>query len=68
MTVNILEFEKPIAEVAEKIAALQLAASDNPELLPQIDKLKSKKSVLTKKIYSKSVSYTHLTLPTIFRV
>ena len=53
MTVNILEFEKPIAEVAEKIAALQLAASDNPELLPQIDKLKSKQSALTKKIYSK---------------
>ena len=52
MTVNILEFEKPIAEVAEKIAALQLAASDNPELLPQIDKLKSKKAALTKKILS----------------
>ena len=53
MTVNILDFEKPIAELAEKIAALQLAASDNPELLPQIDKLKSKQSALTKKIYSK---------------
>ena len=53
MTVNILDFEKPIAEVAEKIAALQLAASDNPELLPQIDKLKSKQAAMTKKIYSK---------------
>ena len=53
MTVNILDFEKPIAEVAEKIAALQLAASDNPELLPQIDKLKAKQAALTKKIYSK---------------
>ena len=53
MTVNILDFEKPIAEVAEKIAALQLAASDNPELLPQIDKLKSKQAALTKNIYSK---------------
>ena len=53
MTVNILDFEKPIAEVAEKIAALQLAASDNPELLPQIDKLKSKQEALTKKIYSR---------------
>ncbi len=52
MTVNILDFEKPIAEVAEKIAALQLAASDNPELLPQIDKLKSQQASLTKKIYS----------------
>ena len=37
MSINILEFEKPIAEVAEKIEALQLAASDNPELLPQIE-------------------------------
>ena len=57
MTVNILEFEKPIAEVAEKIAALQLAASDNPELLPQIDKLKSKQMALTKKIYSKLTTW-----------
>ena len=57
MTVNILEFEKPIAEVTEKIAALKLAASDNPELLPQIDKLKSKKAVLTKKIYSKLTTW-----------
>ena len=53
MSINILEFEKPIAEVAEKIEALQLAASDNPELLPQIDKLKSQQEALTKKIYSK---------------
>jgi acetyl-CoA carboxylase carboxyl transferase subunit alpha len=53
MSINILDFEKPIAEVAEKIAALQLAASDNPELLPQIDKLKSEQAALTKKIYSK---------------
>src|SRR5210317_1090449 len=53
MSNNILDFEKPIAEVAEKIAALQLAASDNPELLPQIDKLKSEQAALTKKIYSK---------------
>ncbi len=57
MTVNILDFEKPIAEVAEKIAALQLAASDNPELLPKIDKLKSKKAALTKKIYSKLTTW-----------
>ena len=57
MTVNILEFEKPIAEVAEKIEALQLAASDNPELLPQIDKLKSKQVTLTKKIYSKLTTW-----------
>ena len=53
MSINILEFEKPIAEVTEKIEALKLAASDNPELLPQIDKLKSQQAALTKKIYSK---------------
>ena len=53
MSINILDFEKPIAEVTEKIEALKLAASDNPELLPQIDKLKSEQAALTKKIYSK---------------
>src|SRR6056300_1129737 len=53
MSTNILDFEKPIAEVVEKIEALQLAAIDNPELLPQIDKLKSEQASLTKKIYSK---------------
>ncbi|MDA8613726.1 acetyl-CoA carboxylase carboxyltransferase subunit alpha [Gammaproteobacteria bacterium] len=53
MSTNILDFEKPIAEVVEKIEALQLAAIDNPKLLPQIDKLKSDQASLTKKIYSK---------------
>jgi acetyl-CoA carboxylase carboxyl transferase subunit alpha len=53
MSNNILDFEKPIAEVVEKIEALQLAAIDNPELLPKIDKLKSEQASLTKKIYSK---------------
>ena len=53
MSTNILDFEKPIAEVVEKIEALQLAAIDNPELLLQIDKLKSEQASLTKKIYSK---------------
>jgi len=53
MSTNILDFEKPIAEVVEKIEALQLAAIDNPELLPQIDKLKSEQASLTNKIYSK---------------
>ena len=53
MSISILDFEKPIAEVAEKIEALQLAAVDNPELLPQIDILKTEKLALTKKVYSK---------------
>ena len=57
MSTSILEFEKPIAEVTEKIEALQLAASDNPELLPQIDKLKLKETALTKKIYSRLTTW-----------
>jgi acetyl-CoA carboxylase carboxyl transferase subunit alpha len=36
---------------------LQLAASDNPELLPQIDKLKLKETALTKKIYSRLTTW-----------
>ena len=57
MSISILEFEKPIAEVTEKIEALQLAASDNPELLPQIDKLRIKETALTKKIYSRLTTW-----------
>ena len=57
MSISILEFEKPIAEVTEKIEALQLAASDNPELLPQIDELKLKETALTKKIYSRLTTW-----------
>ena len=57
MSISILEFEKPIAELTEKIEALQLAASDNPELLPQIDKLKLKETALTKKIYSRLTTW-----------
>ena len=57
MSISILEFEKPIAEVTEKIEALQLTASDNPELLPQIDKLKLKETALTKKIYSRLTTW-----------
>ena len=36
---------------------MQLAASDNPELLPQIDKLKLKETALTKKIYSRLTTW-----------
>ncbi|MBD63051.1 MAG: acetyl-CoA carboxylase carboxyl transferase subunit alpha [Gammaproteobacteria bacterium] len=57
MRINILEFEKPIGEIAEKIEALQLAAADNPELLPQIEKLKLQKTSLTQKIYSKLTTW-----------
>ena len=53
MSISILDFEKPIAEIADKIDALRVAAVQNPDLLPQIDKLKIEESVLRKKIYSK---------------
>jgi len=57
MSINILEFEKPIGEIAEKIEALQLASADNPELLHQIQKLKSQQAALTKKIYSRLTTW-----------
>ena len=57
MSITILDFEKPIAEVSSKIEALQLAASDNPELLPQIDKLKNQETSLREKIYSKLTTW-----------
>ena len=57
MSITILDFEKPIAEVSSKIEALQLAASDNPELLPQIDKLKTQEISLRQKIYSKLTTW-----------
>jgi acetyl-CoA carboxylase carboxyl transferase subunit alpha len=57
MSITILDFEKPIAEVANKIEALQLAAADSPELLPKIDKLKTEEISLRKKIYSKLTTW-----------
>tara|TARA_B100001029_G_scaffold179582_1_gene189705 strand:+ start:9756 stop:10700 length:945 start_codon:yes stop_codon:yes gene_type:complete len=57
MSINILEFEKPIGEIAAKIEALQLASADNPELLHQIQKLKSQQAALTKKIYSRLTTW-----------
>lgn len=57
MSITILDFEKPIAEVANKIEALQLAAAHSPELLPKIDKLKTEEISLRKKIYSKLTTW-----------
>jgi len=57
MSISILDFEKPLAEVEDKIYALQTAAKDNPELLPQIDKLKLEEASLRKKIYSKLTTW-----------
>jgi acetyl-CoA carboxylase carboxyl transferase subunit alpha len=57
MSITILDFEKPIAEVANKIEALQFAAADSPELLPKIDKLKTEEISLRKKIYSKLTTW-----------
>ena len=53
MSISVLDFEKPIAEIADKIDALRVAAVENPDLLPQINKLKIEESALRKKIYSK---------------
>ena len=57
MSNTILDFEKPIAEVSSKIEALQLAAAENPELLPQINKLKNQETTLREKIYSKLTTW-----------
>ena len=57
MSITILDFEKPIAEVSSKIEALQLAAAENPELLPQINKLKNQETALREKIYSKLTTW-----------
>ena len=48
-----LVFEKPIAEVLDKIEALKSASEENPNLLPQIDELEKEEKKLRKKIFSK---------------
>tara|TARA_B100000029_G_scaffold516715_1_gene633180 strand:+ start:24816 stop:25760 length:945 start_codon:yes stop_codon:yes gene_type:complete len=53
MSNNFLEFEKPIAEVLDKIEALKSASEENPNLLPQIDELEKEEKKLRKKIFSK---------------
>ena len=39
MKEHFLDFERPLAEIIEKIEALQAASNEDPELLGQIEKL-----------------------------
>ena len=54
MNNSFLDFEKPIADIHDKIQALKDIVNESPELLPQIAKLEEEEKNITKKIYSKS--------------
>lgn len=53
MNNSFLDFEKPIADIYDKIQALKDIASESPELLSQIAKLEEEEKNITKGIYSK---------------
>ena len=53
MNNSFLDFEKPIADIHDKIQALKDIVSESPELLPQIAKLEEEEKNITKRIYSK---------------
>ena len=53
MNNSFLDFEKPIADIYDKIQALKDIASESPELLSQIVKLEEEEKNITKRIYSK---------------
>ncbi len=53
MNNSFLDFEKPIADIHDKIQALKDIASESPELLSQIAKLEEEEKNITKRIYSK---------------
>jgi len=53
MNNSFLDFEKPIADIHDKIQALREIVNESPELLPQIAKLEEEEKLITKKIYSK---------------
>ena len=53
MNNSFLDFEKPIADIHNKIQALREIVNESPELLPQIAKLEEEEKLITKKIYSK---------------
>ena len=48
-----LDFEKPISDIMDKIEALKIASEDDPKLIPEIEKLKTKEKNLRKRIFSK---------------
>ena len=53
MNNSFLDFERPIAEINDKIQALKDIVDESPELLPQIAKLTEEEKKITQKIYSK---------------
>ena len=53
MKEHFLDFERPLAEIIEKIEALQAASNEDPELLGQIEKLCKEEEKLKNKIFSK---------------
>ena len=53
MNNSFLDFEKPIADIHDKIQALKDIVNESPELLPQIAILEEEEKNITKKIYSK---------------
>ena len=53
MKEHFLDFERPLAEIFEKIQALQAASNEDPELLGQIEKLRKEEKKLKNKIFSK---------------
>ena len=53
MKEHFLDFERPLAEIIEKIGALQAASNEDPELLGQIEKLRKEEEKLKNKIFSK---------------
>ena len=53
MKEHFLDFERPLAEIIEKIEALKAASNDDPELLGQIEKLRKEEEKLKNKIFSK---------------
>ena len=46
MKEHFLDFERPLAEIIEKIEALQAASNNDPELLSQIEKLRKEEEKL----------------------
>ncbi len=51
MNLNYLDFEQPIAELEDKIDALE-SVKDDADIAKEMDSLKLKSEVLTKKIFS----------------
>ena len=57
MNNSFLDFEKPIADIHDKIQALKDIVNESPDLLPQISKLEEEEKSITRKIYAKLSSW-----------